>query len=55
MKTKQLTEDEKAQAFIKDMVDMNEGSLDRDGCVIYLTPGGRPLIETGIPGRRQDP
>ncbi|KAJ7845936.1 hypothetical protein B0H14DRAFT_2584402 [Mycena olivaceomarginata] len=26
-----LTEDEKAQAFIKDMVDMDNGHLDRDG------------------------
>ncbi|KAJ7936722.1 hypothetical protein B0H13DRAFT_1853148 [Mycena leptocephala] len=31
MKTEQLTEEEKAQAFIKDMVDMDKGYLDRDG------------------------
>ena len=32
MKTEHSTE-EKAQAFIKDMVDMDKGRLDRDKCV----------------------
>jgi len=35
IKTEPLTEEDKAEAFIKDMVEMERGQLDRDRCVVY--------------------